>query len=587
MSNLTVTYQGLTAPPEACSSAPPQAPAADPKSKQTPKTPTDECNIVLPLIADDEKTPTTHFIRFDRSQDQFVLSSGNSAENLTWVGKQKNLTDVLEILRVVETTLRIRAQAIDSDEFELMLTLSQYIATGAAQVEAPVGFPKTEGFSRERLASYLLEVFTLAKDESAGKWTGAINVLATDKRLSEEGKKRARWILDVFELREKYRSLRDLFTDPTEAAQWHKLSDKKRKADYDTLLRYLRPLVVSFFTQNPQSHFREEFFAAYQAWTHLHPEMEIEKTPTLFCAKLEEGIKALAGARGLPDSFIDDCRMALRLMDMRSDPEKALRFSLREFAVGSPGHALLGRAIAEESKEANMKPAWLRDRGRFSQVYHLMESNLKIEVPTHEEETPKISLDIPALKIALNVALDDHLTERREYLLATLALLRRLFGESGAVPQLRIFHNGEFRSLAWQLNAGEIQELREYARKIAKSLRASHKLSDTWLPLAEGGLCLAGGLSLGLGSRLGENSITLHDGLMLGGSSLAGAGCGALAGHYLWPKLQKKPVRNHYIWDGLSGAGGAVIGIGLYFLVRSIAGNPGSPVKYPVDEYGP
>ncbi|MCC6273524.1 MAG: hypothetical protein IT572_08660, partial [Deltaproteobacteria bacterium] len=518
-----------------------------------------------------------------------VLSSNNTAENLTWVGKQKNLSDVLEILRVVETTLRVRAAAVSPYEFELMLTIAQYIATGKVNFEAPVGFPKEDKFQKERLASYLLETFTVTKDEGTGKLVGGINVLVTDKRLSEEGKKRAKWILEVFELRDKYRGFRDLFVDSKEADQWHKISDKKRKSDYDALLRYLRPMVVSYWTQNPQPHFREEFFEAFQAWSRLHPEVEADKAPAAFCAKLEEGLKALAGARGLPDKFVEDCRFALRMSEHRGDKEKPLRLSLREHAIGTSAHALLGRAIADESKEANMTPAWLKDRGRFSEIYKLIDYHLKIELPLKAGDPPKIGLDVPALEIALNVAVDGHLTERREYILATLAVLRRLFGESGSVPATRVFWDGEFRSVPWQLSAGETQELRDYIEKTSREFRVSQKHSDTWLPLAEGGLCLAGGigLGLGLGSGLGKDSPGLRDGLMIGGSGAMGAGCGALAGHYLWPKLSKSKVRNHYIWDGLTGAGGALVGVGLYFLVRSIAGDRGSPVKYPVDEYGP
>ncbi len=589
MSNLTVTYEGLTAPPEACSSAPPEAPAPDSKSKQAPKAPPDECSVVLPLALEGDKSGGAKPIRFDRNKDQFVLSSNNTAENLTWVGKQKNLSDVLEILRVVETTLRVRAAAVSAPEFELMLTIAQYVATGKVNLDAPVGFPKEEKFQRERLASFLLETFTLAKDEASGKLVGGINVLVTDKRLSEEGKKRAKWLLEVYALREKYRGFRDLFVDAAEADQWHKLSDKKRKNHYDVLLRYLRPTVVSYWTQNPQPHFREEFFEAFQSWSRLHPEVEADKAPEVFCAKLEEGLKALAGERGLPERFVDDCRFALRLMEMRGDKEKALRLSLREYAIGTSSHALLGRAIAEESKEANMTPAWLKDRGRFSEIYKLIDHHLKIELPQKAGDPPKIGLDVPALEISLNVAVDGHLTARREYILATLAVLRRLFGESGAAPTPRVFWDGEFKSVPWQLSTGETQELRDYITRMSKEFHVSQKRSDTWLPLAEGGLCLAGGIGLGvgLGTGLGDDSPGLRDGLMIGGSGAMGAGCGALAGHYLWPKLNKSKVRNHYIWDGLTGAGGAVVGIGLYFLVRSIAGDRGSPVKYPVDEYGP
>lgn len=589
MSNLTVTYEGLTAPPEACSSAPPEAPPLDPKSKQTAKAPPDECSIVLPLTAEGEKPGAAKLVRFDRDKDHFVLSSSNTADNLTWVGKQKNLADILEILRVAETTLRIRAAGVNAFEFELLLTLSQFVATGAVNFEAPVGFPKEDRFQRERLASYLLETFMVTKDEAAGKLVGGINVLVTDKRLSEEGKKRAKWLLDVFALRDKYRGFRDLFVDGSEADQWHKITDKNRKTDYDVLLRYLRPTVVSTWTQNPQPHFRAEFFEAFRAWSRLHPEVEADKAPAQFCAKLEEGLKALLGSRGLPEKFVEDCRFALRLLETRGDREKALRLSLREYAVGTAAHALLGRAIADESKAANMTPAWLKDRGRFSEIYKLIDHNLKLELPGRPGETPKIGMDLPALKIALNVAIDSHLTERREYILATLAVLRRLFGESGAVPATRVFWEGEFKTVPWQLSAGDTRELRDYIEKTSREFRVSQKHSDVWLPIAEGGLCLAGGISLGvgLGSNLGNNSPNLRDGLVIGGSGLMGAGCSALAGHYLWPKLSKSKVRNHYLWDGLTGAGGAVVGIGLYFLVRSIAGDPGSPVKYPVDEYGP
>ncbi len=201
--------------------------------------------------------------------------------------------------------------------------------------------------------------------------------------------------------------------------------------------------------------------------------------------------------------------------------------------------------------------------------------------------TPVLSVDPAALKVQLNVWIGGNIIKHREYLLAALALLRRTFGESGLPTGVRVFHKGQFVQADWNLDAKALKQIRDYQAELAKEIQASQVHSDVWLPIAEGATCAAGIVGLGFTQSFGgfETHPDLKMGLGATSAGLTGAGCSSLVGHYLLPKFGK--VRNRYLWEGLTGAGGALVGVGIYFLARSVFGNSGSPVKYPVDEYGP
>ncbi len=129
-------------------------------------------------------------------------------------------------------------------------------------------------------------------------------------------------------------------------------------------------------------------------------------------------------------------------------------------------------------------------------------------------------------------------------------------------------------------------------RSIEGRLGSSEAGTDVWLPILEGTVCALGVAGVVLSETLPQirDDADLRLGLGTASSGLTGLGCASLAGHFLWPAVAPDAVHNSYLWDGLTGLGGALIGGGLYLLISLLGGgqNPpmGSP-RFPVDEYGP
>jgi hypothetical protein len=127
---------------------------------------------------------------------------------------------------------------------------------------------------------------------------------------------------------------------------------------------------------------------------------------------------------------------------------------------------------------------------------------------------------------------------------------------------------------------------------LESQLETSQDNTDILLPIIEGGVCALGAAGL-LSSHLIPEVEAMPDlqlGLGTASATLAGAGCSALIGHFLWPAITND-VHNRYLWEGLTGIGGAVVAGGLYFLLsfflRGDGVGPGFGIRFPTDEYGP
>jgi hypothetical protein len=583
MSDLLVTYENISLPPKACSEAPPPEVSAIPdnKSKKDPLSAIDGCSIQLPLLSSDEAEGKTRYIRFDRRKDHFVLSPTNSADNLTWVGKRSNLTEILDVLRVLEGTLR-KAEVESTEVYSMKLSIVQYLVTGRVLLHGS----EEKNLKRPRndvdLAERMLEIFSISPDQAIANFIGPINVFRGDAALGDKVKERITFLNQILDLKPKYRALRSNFADPLALDHWLELKGTERKK-YQDLLTFLRQTVVNESLGKPLR-YDGAFDASYRAYLMLNSELTEEAGKDAYCQALEKGLAELRGKRGVAKEWIAECRAA---MDWSALPEdEALHKSLRFAFLSDAAKPLLEQAISAESKKADMKVDWLADRGRFAEAYKLLDGQMKIGLP-EGEAAPTLSLDPAALRVQLKVWISTHLTQRRERLLASLALLRRTFGESGTPASVRVFNRGRFVEAAWKLDAKALGQIRDFQRELEREINVSETRTELWLPIVEASTCAAG--VVGLGFSEGYGGFDRHPDLQLGfgisSAGLAGAGCSSLVGHYVWPKLGK--VRNRYLWEGLTGAGGAIVGVGIYLLARSLRGDPGSPIKYPVDEYGP
>jgi hypothetical protein len=203
-----------------------------------------------------------------------------------------------------------------------------------------------------------------------------------------------------------------------------------------------------------------------------------------------------------------------------------------------------------------------------------------------------LGLEVAPLIVELNAMIDAQATRRREFILATLAVMRRFFPEGDELPSVRIFQDGEFQEIAWQFSDEDRALLRQFRRSLEGRIEVSQDQSDLILPILEGAVCAIGAAGI-LGSHLipevGENP-DLQLGLGTASTALAGAGCTSLLGHFLWPAITND-VHNRYLWEGLTGLGGAIVAGGLYFLLsfflRGEGSTTGPGARFPVDPFGP
>ena len=167
--------------------------------------------------------------------------------------------------------------------------------------------------------------------------------------------------------------------------------------------------------------------------------------------------------------------------------------------------------------------------------------------------------------------------------------MRRFFPEGG-FPAVRGFVAGEFRDLNWHLSSEDQGLLQQFRRSLENRLDSSQDQSDVALPIIEAGMCAVGAAGLLSSHLIPEvaDSPDLQLGLGTASATLAGGGCSALLGHFLWPEITDD-IHNRYIWEGLTGLGGALIAGTIYFLVGFLQrdSGPGLDGRFPVDPYGP
>lgn len=580
MSDLILSYENLAVPPSACTETPPEPSTRGSRGS-------DGCFLTLGLVDDTNPSATPRLVRFDRAGDQFILSASNSESIRGWFETHTNTLALFDTLRLTGAMLRGYPSSMRAETIRVLFVISQFVSTGLVRTSAR----EETTMDRGDLANGLLEIFTDSGEEVLGPVLGQLQVARRSAWVSEEGVERIRWVTSILDLVPSYRLFRGNFLDENELDHFAELSPDHQE-QIGVLSNFLRNIVVRHSADLPLR-FSQSFIAAHDAYRELYSDDISAGRRMEFCATLSQALQVLRGERGGSGSFLEECSEALRLRDL--SPEAALRESMRAVLLSPAGLRALQDSIQAESDDAEMTVSWLRERGdsengRIGEVLEIFFRHLQVHYSDDPEAPPTLSMDVPALSLEWSTLLDAHVTTRREYLLAILALARRLFGSDGNAPALRVFVRDSFAEVSWNFSESELHSLRTFLASLGTRREDSQEQSDIWLPILEGAVC-----ALGIGGLFATEltpDISRDEGLHLGlgtsSAGLAGAGCSSLLGHYVWPEIGE--VHNRYLWEGLTGLGGAVVGVGLYLLLHFLTGGSsgtGPGTRFPVDEYGP
>ncbi len=577
MSDLIVSYNNVVTPPQECSQEPPPPTQADPNPK-------DGCFVQLSL-ADEKDLKSPHLRRFDRQGKKFVLSSQNSSSDLTWFSNYGNTGKILNIPRVVESMMRSAKAVPGAGTMEVILRIAQYVVTGKAVFSENMEYyPEIKGVvgGEAEMASYLLEFVSNNSTESLQKLFGVFTTLVGDPDFAGDPADRIRQLTDILALRPAYLKFREHFSDKfvvgEEFGNWKK-DEEKKSMSY--IFSFSRKVMIDLWKKRAFA-YDKPFLKAFQAYQSL-PLINKSKETGDFCARLEAALKG--SGEKLPEGFSAECRRAGKYLGVSG--EAALKQSLRDTILHPTGRKFLQELIKDESSDAGMSVDWLHDRGRIGALLDVFIRNMEFTMPEKEGNPPEIKLNVAGLKLGLDLAIQKEQINQREYILSALALVRRFFLPLGAPRSIRVFYEDEFVELTPTLKNGDENDIKNLRKSLEKQLSRSEKRTEKFLPILEASTCIAGVGGLVASETVGsfKNDMSLQFGIGITSSGVAGAGCSALVGHYVWPKFAK--VRNRYMWEGLTGAGGAIVGVGLYFLIKSFTGDRGDPTKFPVDEYGP
>lgn len=592
MSDLLFAPNGLTSPPDACYEAPPTATRG--------VVPPDACHMDIPFV-EEGALASRRVVRFDRSGDQFILSPSNGLEIREWFEGHANTSQVYTTLRLFNGMIRVPNFRLSPQATHLVLLLAQYVANGSV-TEVIDG--SAASFHDQDVAQGLLQIFADNSESILGPFLGQLQVMRRGSWLSAEALERLRWVTSMIDVVPQYRSFRLHLLSESDLEH----PEAARLENVTTLVSFAAGVVAADTLTRPLR-YNQDFLAANDAYLALYgSEIEAGRRPD-FCTALEEALSELRGARGGADGrFLRECRLALTLREQ--DPSEALLETFRSALTGEDGLGILQELIADESREANMTVDWLAQRGdadaygRIGEILRVVIRHLRVEFVAAEDSeildpdapggadandsSPLLTLDVPSLRTELLTLLDANPTTRREYLLAAIAILRRL-ARPGSESTVRVFSRDQFLEVG--LSDENRAELRRLLAFLEGQRETSQERSDILLPIMEGVVCAVGGAGLALSEALPEirRDGDLRLGIGLPSAGLIGAGCTSLIGHFIWPEVAEP--RNDYLWDGVTGLIGAALGVGTYLLIHFLGG--GNPMamdpgdRFPVDPYGP
>jgi hypothetical protein len=283
-------------------------------------------------------------------------------------------------------------------------------------------------------------------------------------------------------------------------------------------------------------------------------------------ARLREVLVALKQA-------VNDHRAELSSLEMQSPQEAFLR-SLQIRLSQAAQKEDLHEFVTKELKESKMSSAWLKRKDNLELITEAIFPTLKLK--TDPKLPPVLQVDMKLMKARIGQLLDSHQIQNREFNVGVLAYLRFLFGKDLSNPQINGWIAGQYANVKIELKPEDKKILGDLSLRIDQRILRSLKITNILLPVVEGALC-ATGIALG-GAGFGEK----NRGMLVGGSTVTGFGCGALITHFA------VPTRNPYLSDPLGGLAGAALGFGLsYGLTESQKMTPPMDGRNPTQGRGP
>ena len=567
MSDLTLSFDGATVPAKACLEPP-------------ANTSVDPCFLTLPLIEEGQELERARAVRFDRRGERFQLSDANPKDILSWARGHGNLKQLEQTAGLAGLMLRL-SESTDEFPFRLRLVVSQYIISGK------VRFPNSN-FVKDRrepgdpmidLADLLLGSFTISSPEAVAKSLGSLLVARGQGALSAEVRERLNWVVSLIDLIPHYKKFAgaffgDLGTDTEKVPA-------ELRAAHRELLRFCRQWIAKKWLGQSFA-FDKDMQAAFFAHRNFADESYLASVDR-FCSALDVGLREILGRRPWEEALIQDCREGLRLGEL--PVETALQASFRQSILGPEAMNRLKARWEGFGDNSGMSLSWLEKRGRLEEIVQILQKNIRV---ASDKDSPKLRVDAQALKWDLKLKVGTLFAQRREWLLAALAILEEVFGESAELPARRVFYQSRFQTIPWS-NDSDRAVIRDELQSIRRTLGHSRRNSEVVLPAVEAVACGLGivGVGVAQGLDVARRNEALHLGLGASSAALLGGGCAALAAHFALPPIAKNKIRNRYIWEGITAAVGAVVSSGIFLLGNLEGSRSDSSAKYSTDGYGP
>lgn len=560
----------------ACAEAPPTAPRA-----------TDNCRMAIALTTEGANPPAPRLIQFERQGDSFVLSNQNSAESLTWVSSNQNLSNVLRTLRVTSSLIRSMGRGSNNNaSLSYFLWVSRYIVTGVHLHDDLPSAPSALAGGVD-MNEMLIELFSGSGSRGMVNLIGGLNVLRREPWIDEQARSRITSLTSLLDVIPTYQGLTQHFLNDEQVRLVGNLSNTQL-TQVAQIYQFLRRLAIAFHEGRPLR-FDRTALQAFQAYNAFYArEIGSGRQPE-FCVALEAGLRDPAlrevVREGTAANFLGECRSALAWAE--GSAEDALHESARNTLTSAAGLQLLQQAIADESRTANMRIDWLSGRGAYRQVLDALINRISLSGPEGQRR-----LHFDAANFAADLRRLTMLTSRGEYDLSALAFLRRIFGTEGAATSLRVFADGVIGDVPWELSAEELTQIRGLQVSLRGRRESSAGFAQVGMPVLLGTGCALGVTGAVLSETLPplRSNVSAQLGMGIPAAAIGGAGCFGLAGHYLWPAVVPNAVHNPYAWDIGSSIGGSLIGTGTFLLIHFLTqGNRmiDPAQRNPTDPFGP
>jgi len=256
-----------------------------------------------------------------------------------------------------------------------------------------------------------------------------------------------------------------------------------------------------------------------------------------------------------------------------ASPSQALLRSLEVRLAQAAQKEDLHEFVSQEIKESKMSSSWLKRNENLSELSGAILPAFKGVVDA--KAAPRLQIDGKELKRRVDRLIDSHGIQQREFIVGVLAVLRFLLGRDLNNSQILGWSKDQYMSLKVELSPEDKKKLEMLKNGLKMKISRSLKYTNLILPIVEGGICVAG-LAMG-GAGLGTDD----RGLIVGGSTVTGLGCGALITHFAFRS------RNPYIADPIGGALGAITGFGLSYGLTEPSKGINLDGRNPVIPFGP